>query len=316
MSRFLRPLFFLAAIFVMVWPQASGPFALALGASFSLLLGNPFLRETKQWTPRLLQASIVGLGASMDLNAIARVGAQGFLYTVVGIAFTLALSFAIGKLLKTEAEVTALLGVGTAICGGSAIAAVSPVIRAQDRSVSVALASVFILNAVALLLFPVLGHWALMDQRQFGLFSALAIHDTSSVVGSAMQYGHEALTVATTVKLVRALWIIPITLSFAFFWKARAQEGAKNKPVKKPWFILGFLVTAALATWFPTLSEPFQWVTFLAKRGMVLCLFLIGAGLTRETLLGVGFRPFIHGILLWITVIAATWAAIETGWVS
>jgi uncharacterized integral membrane protein (TIGR00698 family) len=206
------------------------------------------------------------------------------------------------------------VGVGTAICGGSAIAAVSPVIRAKDESTTVSLATVFLLNAVALVIFPPLGHWSGLDQRQFGLLSALAIHDTSSVVGSAMQYGPEALLVATTVKLARALWIVPVTLGFAFAWNRNAGKEATAK-APRPWFILGFLTAAALVTWLPGLASAGKVVASIARGGLVVTLFLIGSGLTRATLRKVGVKPLVHGTALWVSVIAGTWGAIRLGWI-
>jgi uncharacterized integral membrane protein (TIGR00698 family) len=251
------------------------------------------------------------MGAAMNLRVIAEVGASGILYTVLGISGTLLMSWAFGRLLKTNSEISALLGAGTAICGGSAIAAVAPVIRAKDESISLSLATVFILNAVALALFPFLGHWSMLDQRQFGLFSALAIHDTSSVVGAAMTYGPEALTVATIVKLVRTLWIVPVAAGFAVLWRS----GSKTSSFRKPWFILGFLAMAALVTWVPSLSEPGQWLASASRKVLVLTLFLIGAGLSRHTIKSVGPRPMFHGLLLWMVVTLGTLSAIRMGWI-
>jgi uncharacterized integral membrane protein (TIGR00698 family) len=251
----------------------------------------------------------------MDLNVIGRVGFQSLLYTVLGLTLTLTLSHWVGKWLKSGSEISALIGVGTAICGGSAIAAVAPVIHARDESTTVSLATVFLLNAAALVLFPFLGHWSGLDQRQFGLFSALAIHDTSSVVGAAMQYGSEALTIATTVKLARALWIVPVTIGFAYARKRRQSAAETAGKAKRPWFILGFLGMAALVTWVPVLASAGQMIASLARIGLVFTLFLIGAGLTRATLKAVGIKPLVHGILLWVVVIAGTWGSIELGWI-
>jgi uncharacterized integral membrane protein (TIGR00698 family) len=307
----IRPALFIGLMLAMLLPWAGGATALAAGALFALTLGNPFPAATRRWTPRLLQASVVGLGAGMNLEAVGRVGAQGLLYTAVGITATLALSRLLAAALGTDRQISALLGVGTAICGGSAIAAVSPVIRARDESVSVSLATVFLLNAVALLIFPAIGQWSGMDERQFGLFSALAIHDTSSVVGSALRYGPEALAVATPVKLARALWIVPVALGFALL----GRGGGRPRLARAPWFILGFLAAAALVTWVPELAEPGRAAARAARQGLVLTLFLIGAGLTRATLRSVGTRPFAHGVLLWLAAIVGTWGAIRAGWI-
>ena len=285
------------------------------GIGLALALGNPFPSQTKRMTPLLLQVSIVGLGAGMDLGVVGRVGAQGVLYTAVGITFTLLMGWGLGRLLKTDRETSLLISVGTAICGGSAIAAMAPVIRAKNSAVSVALATVFILNASALLFFPGLGRFFDLDEQQFGLFSALAVHDTSSVVGTAMRYGPRALEIATTVKLARALWIIPVPLFVGMLWNRSEKERPEQK-AKRPWFILGFLATAALVTWVPELRGAGEWVVVVARRALVVTLFLIGSGLTRETLKSVGVRPFAQGLLLWAIVAAATLAAIRAGWIA
>jgi uncharacterized integral membrane protein (TIGR00698 family) len=215
------------------------------------------------------------------------------------------------KLFKVENETGLLITVGTAICGGSAIAAVTPVIRAKHHTVSVALGTVFILNALALVIFPPIGHWLQMSQEQFGLWSALAIHDTSSVVGATVSYGAEAAQVGTTVKLARALWIVPLAFGIGLIFN-RNNKGEAGK-AKKPWFILGFLIAAALVTWVPMLKPAGAIVEMVAKRTLVVTLFLIGAGLSKETLRQVGVRPFVLGIGLWIITGTVTLAAIMNG---
>jgi uncharacterized integral membrane protein (TIGR00698 family) len=295
-------------------PAVSGAAALFGGAAFSLLLGNPLEGRTKRLATLLLQISIVGLGAGMDLGVVGRVGAQGIAYTAIGILGTLAVGRLLRGLFATDGETSLLLSVGTAICGGSAIAAVAPVIRARHESVSVALATVFLLNASALLFFPWLGHSFGLDQRQFGLFSALAVHDTSSVVGTSMQYGVQALSIATTVKLARALWIVPVTLGIGWI-SARKKGGPAAQKAKRPWFILGFLAAAALVTWVPALGQVGFVLAAGARRALVLTLFLIGAGLTRSTLKSVGPRPLFQGIALWLVVGSATLTGILAGWI-
>lgn len=309
-----RRVFFVLLALLALHPLVSGALALFAGAAFSLALGNPFEAQTKRLAPLLLQLSIVGLGAGMDLGVVGRVGVQGIAYTAVGILGALLVGRLLRELFRTDAETSLLLSVGTAICGGSAIAAVAPVIRARSESVSVALATVFLLNASALLFFPWLGHAFSLDQRQFGLLAALAVHDTSSVVGTSMQYGVDALSIATTVKLARALWIVPVVLGIGWFGSRRGN-GAGAEKAKRPWFILGFLAAAALMTWVPALAGPGQLMAAAARRSLILTLFLIGAGLTRSTLKNVGVKPLLHGVTLWFVVGTSTLAGILAGWI-
>lgn len=306
---------FLALGLGMLWPQISGAVALFVGMAFALTVGNPYSTQTKKLTPLFLQISIVGLGMGMNLEVVARAGAHGFIYTCFGIAITLALGLFLGHTLKSDRDTSLLVSVGTAICGGSAIAAVAPVIQASSQSVSIALATVFCLNAIALFIFPWAGHSFGLSETQFGLWSALAVHDTSSVVGTAMQYGASALEIATTVKLARALWIVPVAIAIGHFW-TRNSTTSKAQKTKRPWFILGFLIAAALVTWIPLLKEPGEAISNAAKRTLVLTLFLIGSGLTRSTLKSIGPRPFILGLSLWILVSAGTLAAILAGWIA
>jgi uncharacterized integral membrane protein (TIGR00698 family) len=249
----------------------------------------------------------------MNLAEVGRAGVHGFLYTVVGITLTMSAGLTLGRLLRTEQDTSLLVTVGTAICGGSAIAAVAPTIRAKSHDVSVALATVFFLNAVALFIFPSIGHHFGLSQMQFGVWSALAIHDTSSVVGAAMQYGSRALEIATTIKLTRALWIVPVTFAVGLAWNRGKNEEHEAKP-KRPWFILGFLAAAAIVTWIPGL-KPLGHIVFVgAQRSLVMTLFLIGSGLSRATLKVVGRRPLIQGFLLWVLMGSGTLGAILLGW--
>ncbi len=283
--------------------------ALLAGLVFGLTLENPYPAQTKQAQTWLLQASVVGLGAAMNLAVVLKVGLTGLGQTLVAITATLAVSVALSKVLRTERITSLLIGVGTAICGGSAIAAVAPAIGAKSHQTSVALAVVFLLNALALVVFPPIGHALSMEPAAFGLWSALAIHDTSSVVGASMQYGEVALQVGTTVKLTRALWIVPLTLVLARFVKS--EDGAKS--TKKPWFILGFLAVAALVTWVPALAEPGLVVARVARQVLVLTLFLIGTSVTRSALKSVGVRPLVLGVVLWLLVSVTTLWLITTG---
>ena len=298
-------------------PYFSSAWALFSGVVLAITLGNPYSEMTKKWTHRLLSWSVVGLGAGMNLLVVAHVGMQGIGYTILGIVSTLILGAIVGRLLKVQENTSLLITVGTAICGGSAIAAVSPVIKAKHHEVSVALGTVFLLNAAALFLFPWLGHYFNLTESQFGLWSALAIHDTSSVVGSTLQFGPHALEVGTTVKLARALWIVPISFGIGILWARRNKSedaGAAGK-AKKPWFILGFLAMAALVTWVPQMKTPGHYVDLVAKKTLVLTLFFIGANLTRETIRSVGVKPFLQGVLLWILAASGTLAAILLGWI-
>ncbi|RYZ93846.1 MAG: putative sulfate exporter family transporter, partial [Proteobacteria bacterium] len=298
---------FLGAAFCLT-PWASSALALVLGIAIAVLLENPYQAFTKKLTPKLLSYSVIGLGAGMNLAVIAAVGIRGVGYTVVGIAAAFALGTLLGRLGRVRPNTSILITVGTAICGGSAIAAVAPVIRADDDEVSVALGIVFLLNAAALLIFPPIGHQLNLSESQFGLWAALAIHDTSSVVGASLRYGAHALEVGTTVKLARALWIIPVALSLGI-WRARQSPNTPGEPKpapKRPWFILGFLAMAALVTWLPALRPAGHVVEALAKQVLVLTLFLIGTNLSRQSLRRVGPRPFAQGALLWLVMAAGT----------
>lgn len=295
-------------------PFVSSGMALLLGVTLALWKGNPYLAKTRRLTPLLLALSVVGMGAGMNLEVIGEVGLQGIGYTMVGISSALILGIFLGKLFNTSRDTSVLVTVGTAICGGSAIAAVAPVIKAKDHEVSVALGTVFLLNAVALFIFPSLGHLLNLSQNQFGLWCALAIHDTSSVVGASMHYGAEALQIATTVKLARALWIVPVAFLVGVIYSRRNSEGAQQK-AKRPWFILGFILAAALVTWIPSLQPVGHVVSDISKRVLVLTLFLIGLGLTRETLRSVGIRPLLQGGALWVLVASGTLGAILLGWI-
>lgn len=298
----------LLAMGLCLTPWTSSSIALVMGITLAVTLGNPFLEKTQKATSQLLAVAIVGLGCGMNLQTVARVGVEGLGYTITGISLTLILGYFLGKVLKVPKNTSLLISTGTAICGGSAIAAVASAIRPKNEEVTVSLATVFCLNAIGLLIFPALGHHFGLDQTQFGLWSALAIHDTSSVVGSTLQYGELALKVGTTVKLARALWIVPLTLLIA--WRYSKEAPGK---MKKPWFILGFLATATLMTYVPSLAPIGHSVEWVSKRLMVVTLFLIGANLSRKTLKAVGFRPLLMGVVLWGVVASAVLVFILTG---
>jgi uncharacterized integral membrane protein (TIGR00698 family) len=284
----------------------SGAWALFAGVILALMGGNAIPTSVRALTHKILPLAVVGLGAEMDLSAVIRAGAHGIGYTAVSLAFVLLLGLGLGRFLKVDKPSAFLISVGTAVCGGSAIAAMAPVIRAREHQVSVALGTVFLLNAVALVVFPPIGHFVHLGQDAFGLWAALAIHDTSSVVGAGLAYGERALQVATTIKLARALWILPLTLVAGVLAarRADAEDAGTAVPVKKPWFIVGFVATAALVTWIPALRLPGHWVTLAARRLLVLSLFLIGTGLSRQALRTAGIRPLVQGLLLWLSVSA------------
>jgi uncharacterized integral membrane protein (TIGR00698 family) len=279
---------------------APGWAALLAGIVIALAFGRPPPPQLKQWTSRALQWGIIGLGASMNLVVVLRVGASGALMTAASLVLTFAVGALIGRALRVPVDIALLLNVGTAICGGSAIAAVSSVVKPKAHEISVSLAVVFLLNAAALVVFPPLGHAFGLSEVAFGRWSALAIHDTSSVVGAALSYGPIALDVATTTKLARALWIVPVTLCIALVRQRGSSEGLKA--VKWPWFIAGFVATAAVFTWVPALAPAKEYVAAAAKRLLVLALFLIGLSLSRDALRTVGWRPLAQGMLLWAFV--------------
>lgn len=289
--------------------------ALVTGVLVALAAGNPWLQKTRKLAHFALGLAVLGLGAAADLGVVGRVGLRGIGYTAVGIGLTFLAGLLLARLLGVEEDTALLVTTGTAICGGSAIAAVAPAIKARSESISVALATVFLLNAVALVVFPPLGHLAGLDEVRFGLFAALAIHDTSSVVGAATAYGPKAVEVATTVKLARALWIVPVALVIG--WARARRTGERGASAAKlPWFLVGFVAMAALVTWLPALRPAGLAVAALAKRLLVMTLFLIGTSLTRDAVRRVGLRPVALGIALWVLVAGSTLAALKAGWIS
>ena len=292
----LRIAVFAALLVFCVTPWASPPIALALGLALALTLGHPFASRNSKATKLLLQASVILLGFGMNLQKVVEAGRTGIVFTIVTITGTLLLGFLIGRAMKINRTTSHLISSGTAICGGSAIAAVGPVVNASDEEMSVALGTVFILNSIALFIFPMIGHRLGMTQPQFGVWAAIAIHDTSSVVGAAAKYGAEALQIATTVKLTRALWIVPVTLATAFFFKRKSAK------VTIPWFILWFVVASVIRTYVPAPPDVWSTLTIIARIGLTITLFLIGAGLSRKSIAAVGARPLILGILLWIVI--------------
>lgn len=299
---------FAGLVLVCSLPFVSAPMALTAGLVFGLVIGNPWKNSTSTWSRRLLQASVVGLGFGINLPVILQTGKDAFLYTAISISLTMLAGWLLGRLFKTPQRTSILISFGTAICGGSAIAAMAPVIKAEADETGVALATIFTLNSIALILFPPLGHLLGMGQQQFGLWSALAIHDTSSVVGAAAAYGGLALAIGTTVKLTRALWIMPSALLAAWFTKSEGKAPF-------PFFIIGFLAAAAVKTVLPQFEQLWHPLNSVAKQSLVVTLFLIGSGLTCEVLGKTGIKPLAQGVTLWVLVSAGSATAVLLGWI-
>ena len=294
-TRYNKPIFIVLFVCCLL-PFVTPAIALFAGLAFALTAGQPYPKFSKKTSKYLLQFSVVGLGFGMNLYASLQSGKEGMLFTIVSVFAVLALGMWLGKRLLIDRKTSYLSAAGTAICGGSAIAAVGPVVKADDNQMSMSLGTIFILNASALFIFPPIGHLLGLTQEQFGLWAAIAIHDTSSVVGAGAAYGETALEIATMVKLTRALWIIPITILTMFLFK---QKGAK---ITIPWFIL-FFILAMVANTFLSLPEALtRSVVWAAKQGLTLTLFLIGAGLSRQVIRQVGIRPMVQGVLLWIFI--------------
>jgi uncharacterized integral membrane protein (TIGR00698 family) len=307
-------LLFFVGLLVSASGIVSPPIALAAGLCFGLVFTHPLRSDSSRLAKLLLQLSVVALGFGMNLFQVLKVGRSGFLYTAVSITASLALGLSLGKLARVKRKASFLISVGTAICGGSAIAAVAPIIDSNEDEISVAMGTVFVLNSVALFVFPVIGAALHLTQNQFGLWAALAIHDTSSVVGASAKYGSQALVVGTTVKLARALWIVPVSLATALYWRSHHRNDAQGNAVKTrvriPWFIFFFCIASVLRTYTGRLSPFYDSLAHLGKTGLTATLFLIGTGLSRETLRQVGFRPFLQGVLLWIVVASVSLFAI------
>lgn len=292
----LQKAIFIVVVLLCLSSYISSPVALVGGFLFVYLFGHPFPELNGKAVSLFLKVAVVGLGFGMNITETLEAGQDGFLLTVSSIIFTLVLGYYIGRKLGMEKRTSHLLSSGTAICGGSAIAAVAPVINATEKDMSVSLGVVFLLNSVALVLFPILGHLLELSQHQFGLWSAIAIHDTSSVVGAAYAYGDEALRIATTVKLARALWIIPLSLVSLYLFKG------KGKSIKIPWFIFLFVLAILLNTYLPIPDILTGSITTASKSLLVLTLFLIGAGLSKEKIKSAGWKPMILGLSLWVAI--------------
>lgn len=295
-NRYLQQAIFAAVIFLCLFSIISPPIALLFGVIIVNIFGNPFVEFNNKAITFLLQFSVIGLGFGMNASSAISAGKEGFLLTIFSIFSTLILGTFLGKWLKTDKKTSHLISCGTAICGGSAIAAISPVIKSNENETSIALGVIFILNSIALFVFPFIGHQLDLSQKDFGLWCAIAIHDTSSVVGAANKYGAEALQIATTVKLARALWIIPISILTAAIFKS------KNSKIKIPYFIGLFIVAMLLNSYVPATAVIAPHIVNIAKIGLTITLFLIGATLNVKTLKSVGVKPLLQGIFLWIFI--------------
>jgi uncharacterized integral membrane protein (TIGR00698 family) len=299
-----RVVIFAICVTLCLTPFITPAIALLMGLVIAQFTGHPYLHLNHKATNILLQVSVVGLGFGMNVHSAIQAGKAGVLFTVVSIISTLSFGYLMGRWFNIEKKTSFLISAGTAICGGSAIAAISPVIKAEEKQISVALGCIFILNAAALFIFPLIGHYFGLSQTQFGLWCAIAIHDTSSVVGAAGKYGAHALEVATTVKLARALWIIPVAFLSSFLFKN------PSKKISVPYFIALFILAMVANTFLPAVAAISGYLIIIAKAGLTLTLFLIGAGLSRAVLQSVGFRPLLQGILLWIGISATALYAV------
>jgi len=296
MNSDAKKVIFIVVLLLCLTPYIDPPIALLLGFIIAQTIGHPFIHLNHKATGWLLKLSVIGLGFGMNLHHAIEAGKDGIYFTVFTIVITLILGWLIGKLLKVDKKISYLISSGTSICGGSAIAAISPLIKADERQISVALGTIFILNSVALLVFPLIGWWLNMTQADFGMWCAIAIHDTSSVVGAASKYGEEALQIATTVKLERALWIIPLSVITMF-----AVKG-DNKKVKIPYFIGFFILAMVISTYLPSYKNLYDIFVLIAKKGLTITLFLIGAGLSINSIKSVGVSALFQGLILWIFI--------------
>jgi uncharacterized integral membrane protein (TIGR00698 family) len=299
-NLYIQQTVFALVIILCLFSIISPPIALLLGILIVNIFGNPFIGFNHKAITFLLQFSVVGLGFGMNAASAVSVGKEGLLLTILSIFTTLVFGTLLGKWLKTEKKTSHLISCGTAICGGSAIAAISPIIKSNENQTSIALGVIFILNSVALFAFPFIGHQLDLSQKEFGLWCAIAIHDTSSVVGAANKYGPEALQIATTVKLARALWIIPISLLTAVIFNK--QSGNAGTKIKIPYFIGLFILAMLFNTYVPATAIIAPHIVGIAKIGLTITLFLIGATLNINTLKSVGVKPLLQGIFLWIFI--------------
>lgn len=311
LKRYNRILF-IVLLLVTLLPQVTPAIALFMGLALALVAGQAYPKFAKKTSKYLLQASVVGLGFGMNLHESLASGKEGMLFTIVSVAAVMIIGFFVGKWLRVDRKTAYLISSGTAICGGSAIAAVAPVVKADDNQMSVSLGTIFVLNAIALFIFPPIGHWLGMTQEQFGEWAAIAIHDTSSVVGAGEAFDRsyfpdaegKALQIATLIKCTRALWIIPLALITTLIFKE------KNSKIYIPWFIFLFVLAMVANTYIALPSQLTGSLVWLAKKGLTVTLFLIGNGLSVDVLRSVGIKPMVQGILLWIVIALLSLAVI------
>ncbi|SBW02103.1 putative sulfate exporter family transporter [uncultured Dysgonomonas sp.] len=295
MQKYLGKLYYVIPI-CCLFPFFSAPLALFIGILLAIFYKGEEVVKTGKLTKYLLQASIVCMGFSMSVHDVVQTGKTGFMITVVSVAVTMVCGIILGRFLQVQKNTTMLISGGTAICGGSAIAAIAPVLGAKNNEISFSLAVIFVLNAVGLFIFPVIGHLLEMDQTHFGYWAAIAIHDTSSVVGACSAYGEQALQVGTTVKLTRTLWIIPLALCIAFFNKNKASK------INIPWFIFLFVVAIIIGNYIPGMAETNDHLSWLGKKGMMISLFFIGTSINMKEVKETGVNTFLLGIILWIII--------------
>ncbi|HEV2197747.1 MAG TPA: putative sulfate exporter family transporter [Candidatus Acidoferrum sp.] len=305
----LAKILFVLGVLLSCTGYVSPPVALTGGILFGLSFTHPYISESRGVARILLQSSVVALGFGMNLNEVLKAGRTGFAYTALGISFALLIGLALGRALQVQTKCSFLISSGTAICGGSAIAAVAPIVEADEHEMAVSLGTVFILNSVALLIFPPIGNALHLSQGQFGLWAALAVHDTSSVVGAASKYGAQALVIGTTVKLARALWIVPLAVATAAIKRHRSR-------IPFPWFILLFILAAVLNTYVGIVTHVSAQLFTVGRLGLTATLFLIGSGISRATLKEVGWRPMLQGVLLWLAVGLTSLYCIHKGLIS
>lgn len=309
----------LVAVAAALVTWSSPPLALVCGILFTLLIGHPFAHWNRRATKWLLQICVVLLGFGMNLAVVLRLGLDGSLFAAATIGATLLLGYWLGPKLALDRKTSTLISVGTAVCGGSAIAAVSSVIAASEAEIAVSIGTIFMLNAVALYLFPVVGHFLHLSQSQFGLWAGVAIHDISSVVGAGMSYGPRALMTATAVKLSRTLWIVPLTVAIAFGFRRKGAGRAEGEPAARsrkfqvtvPWFIGFFLLASLFRSYLPFVAACSPVISEVAGRGMILVLFLIGTSLSIRALRVVGWRTVVAGLTLWIFISVTSLLAIR-----
>ena len=298
-EKLARPSFIAGIVLILIF-SFSASTALILGLLIGIIFGNTFPKQSKVVIKYLLQGAIVGLGFGMNFTKVVEAGKDGFVFTVLTISIAMGVGFLLGRIFKVERIISYLISVGTAICGGSAIAAVSQVVEADEKDISVSIGTVFILNAIALFIFPPIGAYFGLTQEQFGVWAAIAIHDTSSVVGAASHYGNEALMTATTVKLARALWIIPVALLTSFVFKKQSSAAVF------PWFILFFVVASLVNTYARFPEDISMAIVKGSKIAFGITLYLIGTGISLKTIRKVGARPLLQGVVLWLFILISS----------